>query len=128
MVWFEIVCVESMIFKRLLGSDKNKHDIFFVRNGVVEDTSCYLRNLFISNVACCSIFIHDMVVYMILFGGMHLIYQTKCIFSCCCQCACNATKLLHINTSSNHAIWIWLPQASCGLHKGWQSLMSDDLY
>ena len=73
-------------------SKKNKQD-FFVRNWVVKDTSCYLRNVqlhphVISKVRCVSIYIHDvyvdrnapcinyspnatMVIYGILFYDMH---------------------------------------------------------
>ena len=46
------VCVvDTMIFKRQLGSDKNKlllllffFSFFLLRNSVVKDASCYLRN------------------------------------------------------------------------------------
>ena len=33
-----------MIFERKVGSDKNKHDIFFLKNWICKDASCYLRN------------------------------------------------------------------------------------
>ena len=88
-IWNSVFVVDTTIFKRQVGSDKNKL-LFPARNRVVKEASGYLRNE-TERIFCdlfqrwgavvffCFLFIHvyviasnaNMVVYWILFCDMH---------------------------------------------------------
>ena len=66
------VClVDNMMFKRQVGSDKDKHGICLVRNRIVKDDVCHLRNEQLNPHIFCELFqkwgaviffIHDVYV------------------------------------------------------------------